>query len=133
MLTVHVCHRGLILLYSCLDLDKHQNSLLSSVIADQTPGSVTLSNDRPTYSQCTPLLSVCVHIWPSLNLPVPPVASMPLYPADLGLYSPPTCQLACAVLNFFFICWLLGSDTYLCRSAADSFLKLLQVVVDAWW
>lgn len=60
LLTIQVHHRGLNLPWSSLDLDKHQNPLLSSVLANQMPGSVTLSEDKPTYSQCGPLLSVCV-------------------------------------------------------------------------
>lgn len=60
LLTIQVHHRGLNLPWSSPDLDKHQNPLLSSVPANQMPGSVTLSEDRPTYSQWGPLLSVCV-------------------------------------------------------------------------
>lgn len=67
-LTIQVNHRALILPCSSTNLDKHQNSPLHSVSlltslslsANQMPGSVTLSEDTPTYSQCGPLLSLCV-------------------------------------------------------------------------
>lgn len=89
LLTIQVHHRGLNLPRSSLDLDKHQNPLLSSVLANQMPGSVTLSEDAPTYSQCGPLLSACVCVFlPSLNLPASPVASVLHYPGDRSLWSP---------------------------------------------
>lgn len=62
----------------CISKGGCPSPLLSSVLANQMPCcSVTLSEDKPTYSQCGPLLSVCVFL-PSLNLPAFPVASFTL-------------------------------------------------------